>query len=177
MAKIRVVFDNNIINILADCSQDLIVQIAAKCELLNCDELKNQLEKVRHIKNNLYIKAKSILKHFEINNCFAFALVDWNNTNKADEKFINTYGFVDWNAKDKNKVKLIEYKDVEIYSKIHKNGINPKHEEDRQIALIASMYDADILITEDKKFYKCIKKTNLKVLNFEEFLKFLNLEK
>ena len=56
MAKIRVVFDNNIINILADCSQDLIVQIAAKCELLNCDELKNQLEKVRHIKNNLKIE-------------------------------------------------------------------------------------------------------------------------
>lgn len=174
--KLRVLFDSNILNKLVNCSEQKINIIAEKCELLNCEDLIEELNSMRINKCELFNKIKEILEKFQIETGNIFSFIAYEDIEKiGNTRNNNTHGYVDWNQDERPKVKMMTYKDVEVYSKIHPNTKNKKHENDRQISIVASAYEVDCLVTEDKDYYKHIQNTGLKVMNFEEFLNDLNI--
>ncbi len=173
--KLRILFDNNILNKLVKCPKEKINLMAEKCELLNCEDLIEELDSIKNSKIDLYNKIKEILKKFQVTSGYMFGLIDWNDIDNIEDSQNNTWGFCEIAQKNEVSVKMLEYKDVEVYNKIHPNAINKKHENDRQIAILASTHNANAIITEDKDFYKHLKKTRLNVMTFEEFIKYLKI--
>jgi len=170
MTKLKIILDSNTINALIDCPTEDIETIAQKCELLNCDTLKRELENTKKVNPELYEKAIIMLNKFNIEECFIFGFADWNDTSFNE----NSYGFLDNNKKNKNlNVKMLDYETIDVHNSIHPNAFVLKKESDRQIAQVGALHNVDILVTNDVNFYKHSKKTSTKTMNFTEFYKFI----
>lgn len=164
----KIVFDNNILDKLVNLyktNPDIIDNLVQNYELSNCDTLKRELENISDTeKRNT---AKEILKKFQVKDSFIFGFADLDSNIKKE----NTHGFLTKKDLGKNiKVKMLTYNSYKTYKKIHPNAIKPKKESDRQIALIASAHNAELIVTNDKDFKKHLENTSIKVMTFEEFL-------
>jgi len=167
MNKLKIVLDSNTLNELAECSSEIIEILSQKCKLLNCNTLIRELENVKQSQPDLYSKSHSALKKFQSGMNFVFAFA---NSIKGVRNE-NTYGFL--TKRDINKdinVKMLTSKAFKLYKSIHPNAVTPKKESDRQIAQIASLHNADLIVTNDRSFYNGL---GNKVMKFNEFLNWI----
>lgn len=172
MTKLKIVFDSNILDQLAklyENNSDDFNLIVQKCELMNCDTLSRETKNTENSNSEQYKKNIEILNKFCITNNYVFAFRTKNSPQKE-----NTYGYLTKNDLGTNKhVKMLNSKAYQTYKTIHPNGITEKRESDKQIALIACLHNADVLVTNDKDFYKHSKNTSTKTMKFDEFLEYL----
>lgn len=170
MKKIRIVLDSNTLNKLVNCSAKDIEILSRKCELLNCNTLIRELENIQPTNPELYNKICSILKKFQSCRGFVFSFA-----NPVKEiRNENTHGFLTKNDIDKNiNVKMLNSKAFKDYKSIHPNATVLKRESDRQIALIASLCNANFIVTNDGDFYDDLRDATIKRMKFDEFINWI----
>lgn len=159
----KILIDNNVLDELVNLSEDKIQLIKTKCEILYCDTSIREFNDIKLSDQKKYQKIKDLLDQFHATHVSLFGLVDWNNL-----QYENVSGF-----SDIDNFSMITYEDVEVYQSIHPNAKNFKKESDRQLALMASANNVDIILTNDNDFYKHLIKTQIKPMKLEEFITYL----
>lgn len=159
----KILIDNNVLDELVNLSEDKIQLIKTKCEILYCDTSVREFNNINLSNPDKYQKIKTVLEQLQVTKVSLFGLADYNNLNIE-----NASGFsID------NSFRMIGYKDVDVYKSIHPNATNFIKESDRQLALVASTHNVNIIITNDNDFYKHLIKTQIKPMKLEEFITYL----
>lgn len=170
MKKIKIVLDNNSLDKFIECPSEVQEIIINNCELIICDTLTRECEDIKTSDDKKYNKIILFLKKIKKIDCFMFAFKRKNSMNVE-----NIHGFLtkkDIGNSNKS-IRMLNDKSYNVYKNIHPNATSKKAESDRQIALIASLHNADILITEDGRFYNHLRKNNIRVMTVDEFIKHL----
>lgn len=170
MPKLKIVLDNNSLDKFVECSSKIQEIIINNCELINCDTLTRECENIKKSDIKKYNDIKLFLKKFKKTDYFIYTF-----KSKNSMKVENVHGFLTKNdIINRNKsVRMLNYKAYTLYKNIHPNATSENTESDRKIALIASLHHADILITEDDRFYNHLKKNNIRVMKVDEFIKYI----
>ncbi len=159
----KILIDNNVLDELVNLSEDKIQLIKTKCEILYCDTSVREFNNINLSNPDKYQKIKTVLEQLQVKKVSLFGLADYNNLNIE-----NASGFsID------NSFRMIGYKDVDVYKSIHPNATNFIKESDRQLALVASTHNVNIIITNDNDFYKHLIKTQIKPMKLNEFIDYL----
>lgn len=170
--KIKIILDCNTFDKLINYSSDDINLIIEKCTILNCHTLRMEIDKAKISNPEKHAKIIEIFEILDKENCSLFGFLDWR-YDSIDDINNNIGPLHNWNDTNKLKAAIISYNDYDNYKKIHPNATKIKAEQDKQITLVASTHDFDILVTEDVTFRNHYTKLNKTVLSVCEFMIYL----
>lgn len=166
--KEKLIFDNNIndkIFDMADSSREKFLKmVSEKFDILDCDTLERQRSKVKDpVKSENFEKYQ---KDIATEKTGFFGFCSYDDPQPEDAKGFGTYDNVQLGC-------MLTYDTQEKTDNVLTK--NPKNRDDKRIFALA-LAEKAILVSEDKKLLRTGKKQYNKVMDFDEFKKYIGIK-